>query len=453
MSNAPTFISPVERTGSSWLRVILVVAVLAWTGQSRMSAATAQLVVEPTIMGFTVFQGQIARRELRISNPGAAPLVWSLDNGTDGWMVLPTTMGQTQPGETTILTLTIDPGSRPLGELRGTLTVTGNDGGNPWQVLLYGTLLAFPGTTVAPGIVESATYEIRNIATGQVLDVAGASRQVGAAVIQWPAHGGANQRWTITAAAGGGYRLTAKHSGQVLSVVDGSTAEGALLRQQPDAGADSQRWYIDYAPTGFHLFAKHSGKRLGVPPGSGSGARVAQQVDTASENQQWVLSIQPDPTIVSGATYKLTAQHSGDCLDVAGASTVDGANVWSWHDNGTTAQRWRIEREGDGWRLVAACSGMALEVPYLYGGGNDVVQGVIDGGPNQRWHFVDMGDGWYKIASAHTFEILDVAGRGTADGTDVITWRDNRQSNQRWRLDLIVPPAVASSSSPTRPHP
>lgn len=46
-----------------------------------------------------------------------------------------------------------------------------------------------------------------------------------------------------------------------------------------------------------------------------------------------------DNGIISGAVYKLSAQHSGKNLDVAGGATSDGANVQQWTDNGNSQQK------------------------------------------------------------------------------------------------------------------
>jgi len=44
-----------------------------------------------------------------------------------------------------------------------------------------------------------------------------------------------------------------------------------------------------------------------------------------------------------GGYYRLTAKHSGRCLDVAGVSTSNGANVQQWECHGGDNQKWKIE--------------------------------------------------------------------------------------------------------------
>ncbi|MDS0477769.1 RICIN domain-containing protein [Natrinema sp. 1APR25-10V2] len=49
----------------------------------------------------------------------------------------------------------------------------------------------------ASGPIATGTYEIVNVHSGQLLEVANASTADGANVMQWPDTGGANQRWTF----------------------------------------------------------------------------------------------------------------------------------------------------------------------------------------------------------------------------------------------------------------
>ncbi|MGV9288485.1 RICIN domain-containing protein [Streptomyces sp. NPDC003719] len=51
--------------------------------------------------------------------------------------------------------------------------------------------------------------------------------------------GGENQRWLVTAAAGGGFTVTSKRSGLVLTAA--GAADGTPLTQQPDTSAADRR--------------------------------------------------------------------------------------------------------------------------------------------------------------------------------------------------------------------
>lgn len=123
------------------------------------------------------------------------------------------------------------------------------------------------------------------------LDVAGASTADGARVIQWPANGGANQRWKfIPTSTAGVYNIIVSHSGKLLDVEGASTANGARVIQWPANGGRNQQWRV-------------------VPSGSG---------------------------------FRITAEHSGKLLDIEGASVQDGAPALQWPANGGNNQLWRL---------------------------------------------------------------------------------------------------------------
>jgi len=125
--------------------------------------------------------------------------------------------------------------------------------------------------------------------SGKALDVAGVSMADGAGVIQWPANGGTNQRWSVEPLGDGTFRLVAGHSGKVLDVFGASTADGAGIIQWPWNGGPNQRWRFEDLNDG---------------------------------------------------TFRITASHSGKVLDVNGASTADGAGCIQWPWNGGPNQRW-----------------------------------------------------------------------------------------------------------------
>jgi hypothetical protein len=67
--------------------------------------------------------------------------------------------------------------------------------------------------------------------------------------------------------------------------------------------------------------------------------------------------------VVSHQSVTLAAVHSGKRLEVAGASTVDGATVHQWGGHGGTHQRWRLDPVGQStYLLVAMHSGKCLAV-------------------------------------------------------------------------------------------
>ena len=84
------------------------------------------------------------------------------------------------------------------------------------------------------------------------------------------------------------------------------------------------------------MISRNSGQALDVAGAStANGAAVDQWPYSGTANQQWSI-------ISVGGYYKLISRNSGQALDVAGQSTANGAHVDQWPDSGTTNQQWSI---------------------------------------------------------------------------------------------------------------
>jgi hypothetical protein len=139
--------------------------------------------------------------------------------------------------------------------------------------------------------IPSNVYEIVSRNSDKCLDVAYASAEARASVIQWICHGGANQQWRLEPVSDGAVRIIAHHSGQVLDVYGGLVDDVTPIIQFPWHGGDNQRWTVEPASNGYvFIVARHSGKVLDVESRSmDDGARVIQYTVHGGANQQWLL--------------------------------------------------------------------------------------------------------------------------------------------------------------------
>ena len=79
---------------------------------------------------------------------------------------------------------------------------------------------------------------------GRSLDVYGALLDDVIPIIQWPAHGGDNQAFTLEPAGDGYVRIVARHSGKALDVEFASTDDGARVIQYVPHGGANQQWLL-----------------------------------------------------------------------------------------------------------------------------------------------------------------------------------------------------------------
>ncbi|WP_326821578.1 RICIN domain-containing protein [Streptosporangium sp. NBC_01756] len=138
-------------------------------------------------------------------------------------------------------------------------------------------------------------------------------------------------------------------------------------------------------------------------------------------------------------TATLVARHSGKCLDVAGVSTADGANVQQWTClPNQRNQEWNLVATDSGYyTLRAVHSGKCLDVAGVgtADGANVQQWTCLSNQRNQEWRLVQKDNGYFTLVVRHSGKCLDVAGVGTADGANVQQWTClPNQRNQEWRL-------------------
>ena len=147
---------------------------------------------------------------------------------------------------------------------------------------------------------------------------------------------------------------------------------------------------------------------------------------------RWGADVQP---AINGK-HVVVARHSGKVMDVSGASTNNGANIWQYSYNGGNQQKWDIATVGDGYyTMKAAHSGRLAEVA----GGAIVASGNVQqwdntGGANQQWFFEYLGNGYFNIRNRFSGLYLDVAGVSTNDTANIWQWDGTGGANQQWRL-------------------
>jgi len=152
------------------------------------------------------------------------------------------------------------------------------------------TVLAAPSVAAAAPTATNVGIATKASAFISVLDVAGGSTSLGAKVIQYPVHGGANQRWDLV-----------RRAGETVAIVN--RASGLCLTTNGVAGAQLYVWTCD-------------------------AANPRQNWDGLFTELSYTFA---GDAISNGATH-LT-------IDVEGGSGLAGARVIGWPLHGSTNQR------------------------------------------------------------------------------------------------------------------
>ncbi|MES2163927.1 MAG: family 43 glycosylhydrolase [Pseudomonadota bacterium] len=153
----------------------------------------------------------------------------------------------------------------------------------------------------------SVQYQIKNVNSGLVLGIDGASQAAGSKVVQWADNGTADHLWHFMPMGNGQYNIENMLTHQVLGVANAGTADGAQIVQWADNGTSDHLWTVTQAASGNFLIQNvNSGKYLEVYQASNlNTATIDQWASTGCTCQEWQLvntkvSPYPAPRTVSG---------------------------------------------------------------------------------------------------------------------------------------------------------
>lgn len=153
---------------------------------------------------------------------------------------------------------------------------------------------------------------------------------------------------TTAPGSGGGidptkwYQVVNTGSGKCLDAADGSTSNGTRLQQWTCQAANSnQLWQLQPTTGGNYRVVSRNATSLawdvaGGPGATGNGASVQLWTYGGGTNQQWL------PTDRGNSTFTFTARNSGKCLDIADASSADGARIQQWACHNGASQTFRL---------------------------------------------------------------------------------------------------------------
>ena len=145
-----------------------------------------------------------------------------------------------------------------------------------------------------------------------------------------------------------------------------------------------------------------------------------------------VSNIRPANPVPNG-TYRIIAAHSGKALEVPNASPNDVA-LQQLTYTGAPNQRWQLTAVSDGYyKVIAVHSNKALSVPGSSLENGFVFQQTFTGGNNQLWKLEPVG-GNFRLVAKHSGKVLDVFGKSLAERAPVGQYTLGAGTNQQWKL-------------------
>lgn len=236
--------------------------------------------------------------------------------------------------------------------------------------------------------------------------------------------------------ANGYYKFTYQTDGNLVLYKGGNTplwASGTLGRGVGRAVMQSDGNLVVYNANNQALWASGT---YGNP-----GSRLAVQDDgnvviyRANGSASWATNTVQRAGFGNGR-YQIQAVHSGRCVDVAWASTADGANIQQANCSGNAAQLFDVVDMGGGWfRFTNVNSGKVMDVANnSTAAGGNIQQWSNNGTGAQRFSVRDAGNGEFSIVGQNSGKCVDVFGANTNDGANIGQWWCANVANQRFRF-------------------
>jgi len=131
----------------------------------------------------------------------------------------------------------------------------------------------------------------------------------------------------------------------------------------------------------YKLLNLASGKYLDNLGVSSNGAPIGQWSSSASDNQQWAVSLQ------SNGSYKLSCLTGGLYLDSLG-NTTNGSPVGQWSSSANNNQLWNIVADGSHYKLINVANSLRLDTLGSTANGAAMGMWSDSASGNQEWSFV-----------------------------------------------------------------
>jgi endoglucanase len=144
----------------------------------------------------------------------------------------------------------------------------------------------------AAGPLASGTYYIKNVHSGDVIDIPQFKSAQGTDLDQWPGNGGVNQKWKIASLGCGLYSITSAMDGESIDVSGQSTANGAKIDQYDYWGGGNQQFIIAKDSAGSYTVASINSLDPIEVPGSSTtaGTLLDQSAANGGANQEWTFT-------------------------------------------------------------------------------------------------------------------------------------------------------------------
>lgn len=258
----------------------------------------------------------------------------------------------------------------------------------------------------------------------------------GSAVQQQTFTGAENQLWRIQNIGASHFKISSVASGKVMDISGASREVGAKLLQYEWSDDFNQKWQLIDCGNGYHRFVSVNtlGKALEVSGGSkNTGTDAVLGNFSYKDNQLWQIA-SADSKIKAGSMYMIVNRGSEKAITAGSELATLTAPRKS------TEQVWKIEDLYNGYFAISNVDGRnALDNKSSVQEGSQLSSGSVTKKFSQQWQLIKIGTDYYKIVNRISGKVLDSKDGSIDEGNPVIQYTDKASSsnNQQWSLVAV----------------
>lgn len=282
--------------------------------------------------------------------------------------------------------------------------------------------------------IPNGYYTIKSTDTNKLIEVAGAYITDSANIQTWTDNKTIAQKWYFSYNSDtDDYTIINPRSGKSLDVAGGLARNATNVQLYTPNHSCAQRWKA--VSVGNQQYTFISACSQGVVLDGDKASGNVQVWATANHNaQKWVLT--PVEMLADGTYIIRSRINTQQVIDLAGASTLDGANIQTWSDNGTAAQKWYLHyNTATGfYNITDSISGKSIDlVGALQANGTNIHNYSSNNTCAQNWRIIPDENNYYTIFSACRQDgVIDIYGGVNSNGANIQLYQTNNTNAQKW---------------------
>jgi hypothetical protein len=272
----------------------------------------------------------------------------------------------------------------------------------------------------------------------------------GSAVQQQNYSGANTQHWRIQNIGASHFKISSVSNSKVFDISGASREIGARLLNYEWSDAFNQKWHIIDCRNGYHRFVNINtlGKTLEISGGSKTPGTDAVLCNFSWKDNQMFRIARVSEDFESGKSYMIVNISSNKALEASGTHQL--SPVIQSPQLQKPQQIWKLEDLYNGY-FILTHSGTSSAL------GNDgkpedltpLTTSPSVNSSSQQWQFVSVGSSTYKIVNRYSGKVIDNKDGSSSDGNPIIQYSDNASSskNQQWKLIPVASVSIEGNKN------